>query len=111
MWDVFQVGEDLRKVAFPAKKRFVYIAKHIRKGTKALNIGLGNALLEKLLHKKGVEVYCLDPCEEAINRIRECLKLGNRARVGYAQSIPFKSGLFDYVITSEVLEHLDWETW
>jgi ubiquinone/menaquinone biosynthesis C-methylase UbiE len=52
-------------------------------------------------------VYCLDPSIRSIERIREQLELGERAKVGYSQSIPFSNGLFDYVVMSEVLEHLD----
>ena len=106
IWDAFQNDESLVD-SFIAQKRFVAIAKHIPQGSKVLNIGVGNGYLEKLLAKKGAEVYCLDPSGSSIEKIREQLELGERAQVGYSQSIPFSDGFFDFVIMSEVLEHLD----
>ncbi len=72
-----------------------------------LNIGVGNGYLESILVQKGLSVSCLDPSASAIEKIRARLGLGAMAQVGYSQAIPFSHASFDYVIMSEVLEHLD----
>jgi len=107
IWDAFQNDESLTGVGFPSRKRFKALAKRVPEGSALLNIGVGNGYLEGLLVEKGVQVSCLDPSESAIEKIREKLGLGERAQVGYSQSMPFSDRSFDYVIMSEVLEHLD----
>ena len=106
IWDYFQnnhVMQDAFAGAFP---RYEFIAKKISSGMKVLNIGVGRGGLEDILIRKGVEVSCLDPSEVSIANIRLMHKLGDRARVGYSQSIPFPNNEFDVVVMSEVLEHL-----
>jgi SAM-dependent methyltransferase len=106
IWEAFQNDESLVG-SFAPEKRLEVIAKYIPQGSRVLNIGVGNGYLEKLLDEKGAVVYCLDPSTRSIERIREQLELGERAKIGYSQSIPFSDGLFDFVVMSEVLEHLD----
>lgn len=106
IWEAFQNDESLVD-RFIAQKRLEAIGESIPRGSKVLNIGVGNGYLEKLLAEKGAVVYCLDPSSSSIEKIRERLDLGERAQAGYSQSIPFSDGLFDFVIMSEVLEHLD----
>ena len=67
---------------------------------------MGAGLLEQLLQARGVDVYSLDPSAESIERLRRELGLGERAKQGYGQAIPFESAFFDTVIMTEVLEHL-----
>jgi len=96
----------LLNIGFPARKRFEFLAKNIPQKSFVLNIGVGNGYLESLLTNKGAIVSCLDPSDAAIKRIRQQLDLGDRAQAGYSQSTPFPDNSFDYVIMSEVLEHL-----
>lgn len=107
IWEAFQNDESLLDLGFPARRRFEFIAKHIPKDSLALNIGVGNGYLESILIQKGVSVSCLDPSDSAIEKIREHFGLGERAKAGYSQAMPFTDASFDYVIMSEVLEHLD----
>lgn len=107
IWETFQNNDELLALGFPARKRFEFIAESIPKGSYALNIGVGCGYLESILVQKGVNVSCLDPSGSAIENIRERLQLGDMAQQGYSQSIPFPDISFDYVIMSEVLEHLD----
>jgi SAM-dependent methyltransferase len=107
IWEAFQNDESLLDIGFPARKRFEFLAKRIPKGSLVLNIGVGNGYLESILVQNGQSVSCLDPSNSAIEKIREQLGLGAKAQVGYSQSIPFSDASFDYVIMSEVLEHLD----
>lgn len=107
IWEAFQNDESLIAVGFPTRRRFKFLANRVLLGSRVLNIGVGNGYLESLLVEKGADVSCLDPSSTAIQRIRERLDLGEKAQVGYSQSLPFSDASFDYVIMSEVLEHLD----
>ncbi|RLF06713.1 MAG: hypothetical protein DRJ64_04190 [Thermoprotei archaeon] len=108
IWDAFQNDEDLLDVGFPARKRFEFLAGKISSGEIALNIGVGKGYLEEILLHKGVDVFCLDPNRTTIELIRERLGLEEeKAQTGYSQSMPFQNVLFDVVIMSEVLEHLE----
>ena len=75
---------------------------------RVLNIGIGNGYLEATLLSNGFDTYSLDPSENAIEAIRE--KLGGpegHFRVGSASAMPFETAFFDFVVMSEVIEHLD----
>lgn len=86
IWDYFQ-NEGLKNHAFPeARQRFML--KYLKAGQTVLDIGVGSGALERLALTKGVDIHALDPSERAIKRLREELKLGDKARVGYAQQIP-----------------------
>lgn len=87
--------------------RLGYIAKKISSGESVLNIGIGNGALEHQLLQKKCNVYALDPDEKAIDRLRKQLQLGEHAKVGKSQSMPFQDKVFDVVVMSEVLEHLE----
>lgn len=105
IWDHFQnEGGDSFLVARP---RVDFVARQLVRGERTLNIGVGIGALERLAQAKGVDIWALDPGERAIARLREDLGLADQAKVGYSQDMPFADGLFDTVIMSEVLEHLD----
>ncbi len=107
IWEAFQNDESLVELGFLARRRFEFIAEYIPRGSSALNIGVGNGYLESILVQKGVNISCLDPSNSAIDKIQEHLGLGEQAKAGFSQNIPFSNESFDYVIMSEVLEHLD----
>lgn len=103
IWDYFQ--NECRDDAFPeARQRF--LLRHLRSGAVCLNIGIGSGALERLAGAAGVDMHSLDPSERAIERLRQ-EGMGDKARAGFSQSIPFDSAKFDVVVMSEVLEHLD----
>lgn len=106
IWDVYQNDPELRHMGCRDGGRIPFIARHLPNGSRVLNIGVGRGSLEKFLSEKGVDVYCLDPSDKSITNLRESLGLGDKARVGYSQEIPFSDGCFDYVVMTEVLEHL-----
>lgn len=106
IWDYFQNDDEIGDTFVGARTRYEYIAKKISPGARVLNIGVGRGGLENILIQYGIEVSCLDPSENSINKIRQLLDLGDRAKVGFSQAIPFDSNEFDVVIMSEVLEHL-----
>jgi SAM-dependent methyltransferase len=115
IWDREQV-QRIRRGFDTNKRRLGLIYRHItrmaetqrRISMKVLNVGIGNGYLEALLLEGGFDVYSLDPSENAIQAITE--KLGvvdGRFRVGSAAAMPFGNGFFDFVVMSEVIEHLD----
>jgi SAM-dependent methyltransferase len=104
IWDHFQ-NEGLKHGAFnEARPR--NIARQLRRDQTVLNIGVGSGVLEALALAKGVNIHVLDPNERAITRLRFQLNLGEQAKVGFAQELPFGDSQFDVVVMSEVLEHL-----
>jgi SAM-dependent methyltransferase len=82
------------------------VQRRTKPGAKVLNVGIGPGLFEGMAIKMGMDVYTLDPDQEAINRLNEQAGMKGRARVGYLQSIPFSQDFFEAVVVSEVLEHL-----
>ncbi len=105
IWDYFQNDGRLRDTFSEARSRFFANRLHAREA--ALNIGVGSGALERLALARQVDIHALDPSARAIELLKERVTLGEKARVGYVQSIPFDDGVFDVVIISEVLEHLD----
>lgn len=105
IWDHFQnEGVD----AFSAAgARLHFLVRHLSRGERVLNIGVGSGELERIATRKGVEIWSLDPSERTIRKLQASLGVGERAKAGYSQEIPFPDAHFDAVIMSEVLEHLD----
>jgi len=108
IWDYFQ-NEDVEH-GCAGGGRHAYIADRIASGSRVLNVGVGSGRLEALLGERGALASALDPNEKTISRLRAQLDLGDRARVGYANAMPFDDAQFDCVVMSEVLEHLDEST-
>ena len=106
IWDYFQNDLEVSSLVFESSTRYNFIAKQIKTGTDVLNIGIGRGGLEEVLISKGFNVYCLDPSEKSIQRVKDLLGLADRAKVGYSQSIPYADHKFDTVVMTEVLEHL-----
>lgn len=107
IWDHFQtVGVEVFAGCRPRVVRLLGLIS----GGRVLNIGVGNACFETLAQRKGLDVHCLDPSQASIDLVRRHLGLGEKAAAGRAEAIPFGAGLFDAVVASEVLEHLNDET-
>ena len=104
IWDYLQ-NEGLHEGAF-SDCRQRYMVKKLHPGKRVLNIGVGAGGLERHAILKEVDIHALDPSEKSIERLRKELGLGERAKAGYAQEIPFPGDYFDVVVMSEVLEHL-----
>lgn len=90
-----------------ALPRLTYLAARLPRGAAVLDVGVGDGTFERIAASRGAAVHVLDPDARAIERARERLGLGDRARVGVGQAIPWPDGAFDAVVVSEVLEHLD----
>lgn len=68
-----------------------------------LNVGIGDGNLERQIQALGWTACSLDPDAECARKLAE---QGIDARAGFIQAIPFDDGQFDFVVASEVLEHL-----
>jgi len=86
--------------------RLAYLIKQIPKEAKVLDIGVGNGAVEEMALERGLDVSSLDPSSESIAALQKRLSLGDKARVGHSENAPFDTASFDYVVMSEVLEHL-----
>lgn len=68
-----------------------------------LNVGIGDGNFEREALRRGWSVASLDPDEDAIQAISTA---GVRGQVGSITCMPFADDSFDFVVASEVLEHL-----
>jgi len=104
IWDYFQ---NKAPESFDGSRaRLQHLMKSIGRPHVVLNIGCGSGIFEKLALAEGIDIYSLDPSEKSVQKLRQTLQLGDKAKVGYIQSIPFPESHFDIVVVSEVLEHL-----
>lgn len=92
-----------------AEPRLRFLAKQVERrraapGVRVLNVGVGAGYLERLGLRAGWRVCSLDPDAIALSRLS---LEGVSASAGFVQNLPFRSGSFDFVVVSEVLEHLD----
>jgi SAM-dependent methyltransferase len=108
IWDYFQnEGKDSFRGAIP---RLRFLAAALPAGAEVLDVGVGDGAFERIAAGRGLRVHVLDPDVKAIDRAKTELGLGDRARCGVAQSVPWPDASFDAVVMSEVFEHLDDET-
>ena len=92
--------------ALPRVRFLAERIQRLRPGARVLNVGVGAGTFEREALRLGLEVSSLDPSERSIATLRDELRLGERAQVGYSQEMPFEDASFDCVVLSEVLEHL-----
>jgi len=105
IWEYYQnEGSDSFRGARP---RLAWLAARLAPGTDVLDVGVGDGTFERFAAVRGLRVHVLDPDESAIARARSELGLGDRARAGRAERLPWPEATFDAVVMSEVLEHLD----
>lgn len=105
LWDHFQT-KDISSFA-GSSTRLAFLVAQTPVSGKVLDIGIGAGQFERAALDAGRDVYAVDSSEGAIRRISAEFGLGEKARVGSVQSIPFPDDFFGCVVMSEVLEHLD----
>ncbi|MCB1801867.1 MAG: class I SAM-dependent methyltransferase [Gammaproteobacteria bacterium] len=92
-----------------AKPRLDYLIKAVQRyaGTASpsvLNIGVGNGYFETTAKARGYQVHALDLDEETVARLNAA---GITAACAPMEEMPYDDAMFDVVVASEVLEHLD----
>ena len=105
LWHHYQTDDP--SVFRHSEVRLGPLARMNRRGDRVLNIGVGGGVFEACALRLGIDVHTLDPDTDAIIALRQRLGLGDKAQAGRCEAIPFADGLFDAVVMSEVLEHLD----
>jgi SAM-dependent methyltransferase len=91
-----------------AAPRLNYLIKRIARLSRVpkpvvLNIGVGSGHLERQAFARGWRPHALDPDGEALAKLAAA---GVVAHAGYVEAMPLGSDTFDFVVASEVLEHL-----
>jgi len=78
-----------------------------RTSIRVLNIGVGDARLEGMLLQRGYDVHAVDPSQSIVDWLREEHGLdASHAHCGWAHNLPYAADTLDWVIMSEVVEHL-----
>ncbi|MEK6693349.1 MAG: class I SAM-dependent methyltransferase [Nitrospirota bacterium] len=106
-----QYGTDGHEVKDPTRFMVMYegqmreIKLMISPGKDILDAGTGDGVLAGLLLKDAKAMTALDISLERIKRCAETYKNGHFV-VGNAEELPFRGECFDYVVASEIIEHL-----
>lgn len=107
-WDQISKSITRRNIFVVARYNIVLNQVESGKGKRILDIGCGDGALTYLLSQKGGYMVGVDPSDEAINFAKgktrgiknlEFLKAS-------AYYLPFKQNTFDYIVSSDVIEHL-----
>jgi SAM-dependent methyltransferase len=78
-----------------------------RGDVRVLNIGAGDVRLEGMLLDKGYDVHLLDPSQTIIDFARDKYGLDeSKVRCGWSQDMSFEDDNFDFVVMTEVVEHI-----
>ena len=106
-----QISKSIRKRNNYVVARYELILNLIEneiKGNKILDIGCGDGVLSWILAKNGANVTGIDTCKEAVEFAKEkCKEIKELSFIiGSAYNLPFKDKIFDYILSSEVIEHL-----
>jgi SAM-dependent methyltransferase len=94
-----------------ARPRMAYIintirGKHRKPEMRLLNIGAGNGDFEIMAASHGWNIYSVDPDENTVKRLQST---GINAFQAHVEELAFENNKFDFVVASEVLEHLSVE--
>jgi len=108
-----QMSKSIRKRNIYVVARYELILDLIKDdigGKKILDLGCGDGALSYLLGKGGANVTGVDSLGEVINFAKQkCKNIGNiNFLVVSAYKLPFEDEEFDYIISSDVIEHLSY---
>ena len=92
-----------------AQPRLDYILREISRKKevpvpRVLNIGVGNGFFEESAKQVGWDICSLDPDADTIKNFSD---RGIKAYQGTIEAMPFDDDHFDFIVASEVLEHLN----
>lgn len=111
LWDHYQV--EARGIFDSAVPRFVFLWKKMSRlirGGNILDVGFGDGQLLAGMQKSGRDLFGIDISQRNVELTQEQFKqkgLAATLKTGDIKRIPFEDNYFDFVIASEVLEHLD----
>lgn len=106
-----QYGTDGHEIKDPTRFIIMYegqlkeIAAMIPHGQDILDVGAGDGILAGLLLKGAKTLTALDISVKRIKRCAETYKEGHFI-VADAEELPFRRGIFDCIVASEIIEHL-----
>jgi ubiquinone/menaquinone biosynthesis C-methylase UbiE len=107
-WD--QIGKTITKRNIFVVARYNIVLNQISdsKGKRILDVGCGDGVLSYLLSQKGAFVIGVDSSDKAIKFAKK--KTRNIRNIEFIKAsayyLPFKRDSFDYVVSSDVIEHL-----
>jgi len=88
IWKFYQ--NESPQVFDKSYSRLSYLARTIKPGAKALNVGVGGGIFESIGLSMGLRVYSLDPDEETIFMLIKRFKSEERFKVGTSDNMPLK---------------------
>jgi len=86
--------------------RYRYIKKCIQNKGKILDLGFGTGYFLKKLSEDEFETYGFDLPRKNIGKISKQFSKKIKLNFGRIKNLPYQNSFFDYVISSEVFEHL-----
>lgn len=99
------ISEGWNRISFPDISQEIMLDTRLSdQGKMVLDVGCGTGLYHGPLQKVGNTYFGIDYSSSAIRRARE---RGLNVIEGNAAALPFDDAFFDYVFTTEVLEHVD----
>jgi len=107
-WDQISRSITKRNIFVVARYSIVLHKTENCEGKRILDVGCGDGVLSYLLSQKGAFVIGVDSSDEAITFAKK--KTRNIKNIEFikasAYHLPFKHNYFDYVCSSDVIEHL-----
>ena len=108
--DLEQQQADLAKVQksdFRAANLFSLLSTHIKSGSSILDVGCGSGWLSKQCLKYDANVFPIDLGILGVKDARKRYPEVGHFQVGDVYKLPFVDSVFDSLVLSEVLEHIE----
>jgi len=91
-----------------SRMKIPYLLNSIIKEGSALDLGCGTGFLSNLLAQNFPKVTAIDPDKRSVEKARNFYKMPNlEFRQGEAETIPLADNSIDFLLCSEVLEHVN----
>lgn len=105
IWQHFQNAAPESFAAAHPRLRFLLdqVGSRATGAPRVLNIGIGDGFFERNAQERGWQIEALDPDETAVARL---VSEGISAKTGRIEQLPYADAAFDFVVASEVVEHL-----